>query len=115
VYICSDVSWGGKCEHKLSPLGSSEADCTQLDATASSIGPDVGFHCTCTNAFCRSLLSDGSDTLELDYPGSSNLLDTKNGNFNDKINSYLCFKADPVDAEDEDEDEDDDSSDSSDE
>lgn len=68
---------------------------------------------TCRNAFCRSLLSDGSDTLELDYPGSSNLLDTKNGDFNDKINSYLCFKADPVEAED-DEDEDDDSSDSSD-
>ncbi|CAO2650978.1 Nn.00g092750.m01.CDS01 [Neocucurbitaria sp. VM-36] len=95
VYICEDHNWGGKCEHHLSPLGSSEEDCTQLDGTASSIGPDIGFQCLFfTNSYCRPLASDGSDTLGLTYPGNANLLVTENGNFNDKVYSYLCFKLD---------------------
>ncbi|KAF1851907.1 uncharacterized protein K460DRAFT_43708 [Cucurbitaria berberidis CBS 394.84] len=93
VYICEDYNWGGKCEYKLSPLGSSDEDCTILDGTASSIGPDVGFQCLFfTNGYCRSLANDGLDTLILTYPGNSNLLVTEKGDFNDKFHSYLCFK-----------------------
>lgn len=47
-----------------------------------------------SNAYCRPLAIDGSDTLELSYPGNSNLLVTEKGNFNDKVYSYLCFKVD---------------------
>ena len=38
------------------------------------------------------MLSDGSQSLTLRYPGSSNLVQTDQGNFNDKLLSYQCFK-----------------------
>ncbi|KAH7392711.1 hypothetical protein BKA66DRAFT_412464, partial [Pyrenochaeta sp. MPI-SDFR-AT-0127] len=93
VYICEDHNWGGNCEHKLTPLGSSDDDCTRLDGTASSIGPDVGFKCLFyTNSDCRPFARDGSDFVELTYPGNANLLVTDKGDYNDKLYSYLCFK-----------------------
>lgn len=64
----------------------------QLDGTASSVGPDEGFVCWFfTNAYCRPLSSDGSDFIQLKYPGNGNVLETYNGDFNDKINSYFCL------------------------
>jgi hypothetical protein len=45
VYVCEDVNWDGDCEHKLNPTGSSDADCTPLTGTESSIGPESGFVC----------------------------------------------------------------------
>jgi hypothetical protein len=38
------------------------------------------------------VLSDGSQSLTLHYPGSPNLVQTEKGNFNDKLLSYQCFK-----------------------
>lgn len=57
-------------------------------------------HCSSTsiltshrrNALCSAVLSDGSQSLTLRYPGSSNLVQTDQGNFNDKLLSYQCFK-----------------------
>jgi hypothetical protein len=47
-----------------------------------------------SNAFCSAVLSDGSQSLTLHHPGSSNLVQTEKGNFNDKLLSYQCFKED---------------------
>jgi hypothetical protein len=38
------------------------------------------------------VLSDGSQSLTIHYPGSPNLVQTEKGNFNDKLLSYQCFK-----------------------
>lgn len=113
VYICNDVNWSGTCIHYFSNPTSSDKDCVQLDGTASSVGPDEGFVCwfftyvyvtssalssdLCDvltfdrNAYCRPLSSDGSDFIQLKYPGNGNVLETYNGDFNDKINSYFCL------------------------
>lgn len=112
MYICEDVAWGGQCTHTLSPLGSDPSDCTVIPHDrASSIGPDAGFYCifyTCvsrspshrrkltphSNAFCAPILSDGSDSFGLAYPGSDNLGFTEKGDFNDRLLSYQCFRDD---------------------
>ncbi|CAA9959949.1 hypothetical protein PTMSG1_03357 [Pyrenophora teres f. maculata] len=74
VYVCSNINWGGICEHKFTPLGGSDSDCTVLTGRESSVGPDEGFFCEFyTNAYCRKLLSDGSDFLGLAWPGSADL------------------------------------------
>jgi hypothetical protein len=65
VYICEHHTWGGACEHKLSPLGSAPEDCTVIDGTASSIGPDEGIFCvfyTCVEAVSPTLLSHNTYT-----------------------------------------------------
>ncbi|KAF2130803.1 hypothetical protein P153DRAFT_286979, partial [Dothidotthia symphoricarpi CBS 119687] len=106
VYICEDHHWGGKCEYKVSHLGSAPEDCVELDGSASSIGPDQGYYCifytqgSPLNAFCRRLASDGSDNISVSYPGEPNLLDTHAGNWNDKVRSYNCFKDDDFEASD---------------
>jgi hypothetical protein len=46
-----------------------------------------------SNGFCRSVLSDGSDMLELEYPGESNLVFTPRGNWNDRVFSYHCLSS----------------------
>ncbi|KAL6711306.1 hypothetical protein ACN47E_005837 [Coniothyrium glycines] len=93
VYICADVFWSGACTHHLTPLGSSDEACTQLDGTASAIGPDMGFRCIFyTNSYCRPLASDGADALALVYPGEGNLLRTDKGDWNDRVYSYQCFE-----------------------
>ncbi|KAF1360067.1 hypothetical protein EJ07DRAFT_117554 [Lizonia empirigonia] len=96
VYICEDVAWGGQCTYTLSPLGSDPSDCTVIpNDRASSIGPDAGFYCIFyTNAFCAPILSDGSDSFGLAYPGCENLGFTKKGDFNDRLLSYQCFRDD---------------------
>ncbi|KAF1941978.1 hypothetical protein EJ02DRAFT_434342 [Clathrospora elynae] len=92
VYVCEDINWGGKCEHKFSPLGSSDADCTLLAGTESSIGPDIGFYCEFyTNAYCRKLMNNGSDFLGIYYPGTADLRSTAKGNMNDRFYSYICL------------------------
>jgi hypothetical protein len=48
---------------------------------------------TYSNGFCRSVLSDGSDMLELTYPGESNLVFTPRGNWNDRVYSYHCLSS----------------------
>ncbi|CAE7023990.1 hypothetical protein CFE70_003389 [Pyrenophora teres f. teres 0-1] len=45
VYVCSNINWGGICEHKFTPLGGSDSDCTVLTGRESSVGPDEGFFC----------------------------------------------------------------------
>ncbi|KAF1834527.1 hypothetical protein BDW02DRAFT_477501, partial [Decorospora gaudefroyi] len=93
VYVCSDTNWGGTCEHKLTQPGGSDMECTPLSGTESSIGPDPGFLCEFyTNAVCRRILTDGSDFLELTYPGIADLRQTPKGDLNDAILSYLCFR-----------------------
>ena len=44
------------------------------------------------NSYCRALASDGSDLLTLQYPGVGNLLATENGDWNDRVYSYQCFR-----------------------
>ncbi|KAF7570589.1 hypothetical protein PtrCC142_006067 [Pyrenophora tritici-repentis] len=93
IYVCSDIHWGGICEHKFTPLGSSDSDCTVLTGRDSSIGPDKGFFCEFyTNAYCRKFLSDESDFLGLTWPGIADLRYTAKGDFNDRVFSYACFK-----------------------
>ncbi|KZM21482.1 uncharacterized protein EKO05_0006303 [Ascochyta rabiei] len=95
VYICEDNAWGGACTHTYSRLGSDPLDCTIIDGRASSIGPDPGYHCIFyTNSFCATLTTDRSETLTLSYPGSDNLGFTEQGDFNDRVLSYSCFKSD---------------------
>jgi hypothetical protein len=109
VYICSDVFWGGECEHKFGPKGSSDEACTVLDGTASSIGPDQGFDCifytfvyngipplttrstntSDSNAYCRQF--NATDHVWLKAPGEPNLLVLDKGDYNDKFYSYQCF------------------------
>ncbi|RMZ74261.1 hypothetical protein GMOD_00003273 [Pyrenophora seminiperda CCB06] len=92
VYICSDINWGGTCEHKFTSLGGSDSDCTLLTGQESSIGPDAGFFCEFyTNAYCRKLLDDESDYLGLAWPGIADLRDTAKGDYNDRLFSYACF------------------------
>ncbi|KAF2829810.1 hypothetical protein CC86DRAFT_285274 [Ophiobolus disseminans] len=96
VFICADANWGGACEKKFIPLGSSPDVCTVLDGTASSIGPDQGFTCLFyTNAICTTLDSKGSDYIKLTHPGNANVGYTDKGNFNDKLLSVQCVKTAP--------------------
>jgi hypothetical protein len=58
------------------------------------------------DAYCSAILSDGSDSLTLTYPGSDNLLVTEKGDFNDRVLSYQCFKAEAFELDPEVEDDD---------
>ncbi|KAF2256859.1 hypothetical protein BU26DRAFT_558297 [Trematosphaeria pertusa] len=89
VFVCEHVYWGGTCSIVTAPLDTGE--CTPLDGSASSIGPDPGFTCTFyKNGSCRDFT--GSDALTLENPGSPNLLDTPKGNFNDVVRGFTCSK-----------------------
>jgi hypothetical protein len=37
-------------------------------------------------------MSDGSDFLELEYPGIADLRETPKGDMDNKFYSYLCFR-----------------------
>jgi hypothetical protein len=123
MYICSDVNWKGKCHNYYNNTGTGPDDCTAIDGSASSMGPERGFVCWvyryvcfnhllppsqnfgrkitstavaddvwyCSNAFCIPHASDGSDMLQLVYPGESNLVFTSHGNWNDRVYSYHCL------------------------
>ncbi|KAF1917028.1 hypothetical protein BDU57DRAFT_415851, partial [Ampelomyces quisqualis] len=93
VFICEHINWGGQCEHKYRPTGTSDGDCTVLDGEASSIGPDKGWTCLFyTNAFCRALAGDGSDVLQVEYPGIGDLGRADKGGWNDRARSYWCVR-----------------------
>lgn len=47
---------------------------------------------TLSNALCASIMSDGSDSLTLSYPGTPDLGNTEKGDFNDRLLSYSCFR-----------------------
>lgn len=56
VYICEHINWVGKCEYKVSPLGSAPEDCVELDGTASSVGPDDNYYCIFYECVSSSLV-----------------------------------------------------------
>jgi hypothetical protein len=55
VYICNDANWAGKCTYYTSSIGAAPEDCTVLDGSASSIGPDEGFTCWFYTCVCFRL------------------------------------------------------------
>ena len=84
----------------------------ELDGTTSSIRPDPGFSCVFfkyvshsprftrkasadrpRNAVCRDF-NDGKDSITFKNPGSDNLLVTDEGDWNDQILGFQCFKSD---------------------
>jgi len=94
VYICSDINWSGICKHYLTPIGSSPSACTLLNGTASSIGPDMGFTCDFyTNSYCDTIFNDRHDVITLEYPGTADLRNLQQGDYNDDFYSYQCFES----------------------
>ncbi|KAF2675948.1 hypothetical protein K458DRAFT_323206, partial [Lentithecium fluviatile CBS 122367] len=90
VFVCEHVFWGGKCEAKSYNLGTDE--CSLLDEQTSSVRPDPGFLCIFyTNAVCRDF-NDGNDSIALKYPGSDDLCETDEGDFNDQLRAFQCFR-----------------------
>ncbi|KAF2497359.1 hypothetical protein BU16DRAFT_559109 [Lophium mytilinum] len=88
VYVCSDPYWQGNCVYHCGPFGSNpDTQCTKLDGSASSIGPDAGIKCNFfTNGYCDSL--PGESQITLQYPGNDNLASI---GWDNKVASYACF------------------------
>ncbi|KAL8664007.1 MAG: hypothetical protein Q9202_003424 [Teloschistes flavicans] len=92
VYYCNNINYGAPCVKHTYPL----AQCQDLSSTyagqVSSIGPDSGTSCEvyAMGGCIPTYGTPNNGHITINYPGYSDL---RTVNFNDKIQSIICYQA----------------------